>query len=477
MRMPKDAGVDKTATHGDRGRVTIGAGARTPYARPGWLLALLYLGYLLSFADRAIFSLALPDLRAAHGFSDAELGILSGLAFAICYAGVAPVAGWLADRYERKWIFAGSVAIWSLATGATAFATSFWEMFAARALVGTGEGGLMLLAVSLLSDTRQGKARDRALGVFISAGAMGNVIALFFGGSLMRHIGSADILSVPAPGSLAPWQTIFVIAAVTGFVFAIVVAATLQEPARTASPTQVGAISESEVSRFLKDHRRLLFTLYVGFSIVQMATVTVGAWIVAVLARQHGLSAGEAGAYFGSTGAVAAVVGALCFGPIISAVRKRGFSDAPILVCTTSAVTFALFLIVGVLASDLHLALALLTCAMLVVYGPTIASYVMMGEMLPAAARARLAGVNTLSNALISNAVGTALVGWLSDHLFVGNQSLAMALCAIVAGAIFVGVAIVQSGRASYRRRMAELAPAAVTGNAAGQGQEPDQEN
>lgn len=426
-----------------------------PARRAGWLLALLYIGYLLSFADRVLFSLAMPPIKAALHFTDGQLGILAGLAFAISYAGGAPFAGMLADRFERRWLFAGAVGLWSLATAMTAMATSFWTMFAARACVGIGEGALMLLAVSLLSDTRTGRARDRALGLFISAGAVGNVIALAFGGALMRDLTLKGGFMLPAFGMLAPWQSVFLIAGAIGLAFAAVIAATMIEPARHRSATD--SPDNASIWRFIRSHRGLIATLYLGLSTVQMATVTTMSWIIVVLQRNFGWSPGDTGLRFGLTAGIAAVIGAMSFGPLIGAVRGRGYREAPLLVCMVTAIGYGLLMIAGILVSSGTLALVLMTCALLLGYGPTISAYAMMGEVLPPAAKARLAGLNTLANAIICNTLGSLLVGLLSQHVFVGPRGAGQALAIVVAIGVVVGVMIVAAGRASYRRRVDEI--------------------
>lgn len=43
------------------------------------ILTLLYLGYLLSFGGRVIFSLALKPIKTTLELSDSQLGFLSGL--------------------------------------------------------------------------------------------------------------------------------------------------------------------------------------------------------------------------------------------------------------------------------------------------------------------------------------------------------------------------------------------------------------
>src|SRR3981081_1124519 len=72
------------------------------------ILLLLYLGYLLSFADRVIFGMVLKPVKDALGLSDSQLGLLSGIAFAASYALLSPLAGLMVDRGRRKLLMAGA---------------------------------------------------------------------------------------------------------------------------------------------------------------------------------------------------------------------------------------------------------------------------------------------------------------------------------------------------------------------------------
>ena len=62
-----------------------------------------------------------------------------------------PLSIW-ADRGVRKNVISVCVAIWSVATCLSGFATGFWTLFGSRALVGIGEAGYYPAGTSLLSD-------------------------------------------------------------------------------------------------------------------------------------------------------------------------------------------------------------------------------------------------------------------------------------------------------------------------------------
>jgi sugar phosphate permease len=61
-------------------------------ARPGYryyVLGVLILVYTLNFLDRQIVGILAAPLKAEFGLSDAEFGLLGGLAFALLYTTLA----------------------------------------------------------------------------------------------------------------------------------------------------------------------------------------------------------------------------------------------------------------------------------------------------------------------------------------------------------------------------------------------------
>jgi MFS family permease len=422
-------------------------------AKPVSVLPVLYCASLLSYVDRTIFSLSLQPIKTQFGFSDSQLGLLAGLAFALSYAAFSPVAGWFADRRSRKTVLIVAVTLWSAATLATALANSFGTMFAARALVGMGEAAVMPLAVSLLSDTRSPAERGRAFGLFHSASALGTVLAMLFGGVLIGAITRMGGLTLPLIGTLRPWQSLFVAAACLGVLFVVAVGTAMREPPRRTPETSVRT-EDGSVRSFVAANPLLLLTLYVSLSVVQMATITNFVWIVPALARAHGLDAATAALTVGSTAGIAMIFGSFAAGWMISKLRKGGDLAATLKVCVASVAVFACFTIPGYLTPGLTLSLVLVTIGAFFSYAPTVCAFAMMGEALPSTIRARLAGFNTMSNAVICNSMGSLLVGVLGDRLFEGQATIAHALtCVILIGTV-VGSGLILVGLPIYRRRM-----------------------
>jgi len=121
-------------------------------------------------------------------FSDLQLALLGTTSFVIFYTALGIPFGRLSDRVVRKNMIAGGLAVWSIFSGLTGFADSFWTLFFCRVMVGVGEATLGPAALSLLSDyfPPRRRATVQAIyssgiavgaGAFVAAGAAGAPVA------------------------------------------------------------------------------------------------------------------------------------------------------------------------------------------------------------------------------------------------------------------------------------------------------------
>ena len=51
-----------------------------------YVLALLTLGYVFNFVDRQVMTILIEPIKTEFGATDTQMGLLSGLAFALFYA-------------------------------------------------------------------------------------------------------------------------------------------------------------------------------------------------------------------------------------------------------------------------------------------------------------------------------------------------------------------------------------------------------
>ena len=182
-----------------------------------WLIFVLVLVSTLNFADRAVLSVLAQPIKEDLKLTDADLGMLQGLGFAILYSVLGLPLGWLAERASRKHLVAICVAVWSIMSAACGFASNFASMLLGRVGVGVGEAGLQPMASSLLSDHFRADRRGSTLAIIALGAPFGLLVGQSIGGW------------VAAEWS---WRAAFVVVGAPGLLVALVVLFGLSEPPR-----------------------------------------------------------------------------------------------------------------------------------------------------------------------------------------------------------------------------------------------------
>lgn len=147
------------------------AGAPELSQRQWAVLGLVSVASLFDQYDRSLIGLALPQIQAGLGISEAELGMLG----AIVRLGSLPALfiALAADRIGRRRALLGTVLAYTALTGASAFAPdprSFVALQFLSRVFGTAE---MLLAVVVISEELGAEARGWGVGAFLSIQACG----------------------------------------------------------------------------------------------------------------------------------------------------------------------------------------------------------------------------------------------------------------------------------------------------------------
>ena len=132
----------------------------------GWyILGLLATINTLNYANRSVIFPVYDDLRAAFGFSNAELGLL-GTVFMLSHALVTVPIGWAGDRLDRRKVMAFGMIVWSLSAVASAAASGLGSMLLSRALVGVGTASCVPIANALLADVFPQEQKARTISIF-----------------------------------------------------------------------------------------------------------------------------------------------------------------------------------------------------------------------------------------------------------------------------------------------------------------------
>ncbi len=194
--------------------------------RLGWLTDLTAGGLAKDIIAGLILAILLEDIKADLLLSDTQLGLLSGLAFAIFYATLGiPVAA-LADRVNRVNIISVALGVWSGMTALCGLAQNFTHLLLARIGVGIGEAGSSPPSHSIIADLYPAEKRALALSIYSLGVTLGAAAGQMFGGNLTYFF---------------DWRTAFIAIGLPGVVLAIVVKLFATEPMRKAEPGAVEA--------------------------------------------------------------------------------------------------------------------------------------------------------------------------------------------------------------------------------------------
>jgi MFS family permease len=159
--------------------------------------------YSLNAMDRQVFSVLLPQIREEYSFGLSTGGLLATI-FGLGVGAGALVAGFLADRYSRKWVMIAGILIYSLFTFLIPLAHGFISMAVYRTVSGIGEG-------------LQQAALYAAVGAYYSSRRATALGALNFGFGSGTVLG--PVLGVLIFASTGSWEVPFFIFGAVGFVF------------------------------------------------------------------------------------------------------------------------------------------------------------------------------------------------------------------------------------------------------------------
>tara|TARA_R110002072_G_scaffold81148_8_gene185854 strand:+ start:1895 stop:3187 length:1293 start_codon:yes stop_codon:yes gene_type:complete len=391
-----------------------------------WILLTVY---IFNFIDRQIVNILAEPIALDLGLSDTQIGLMTGLAFALFYTLLGlPIARY-SDRAStnRPRLIAIALATWSAMTALCGLAQNFYQLLLARIGVGVGEAGCTPPAHSLISDIVPPERRSSALAFYSLGIPIGTLLGMMIGGFLADWVG---------------WRMAFLFVGLPGVAMALVVHFMLREPrlgmARSSdSPAAPAPELSLWVSvRTVLQSRAFVLLLLAG-STASFLAYGKTTWTTIFFQRTHELTPGEVGFWFGVINGAAGILGTWLGGYLadrFGARNRRHVLTAPAIAMAVAApIAFLAYQ-----ASTWQVALALLIVPTLcnsLYYGPT---YSAAQGLVPLRARAIAAAVLLFFQNLIGLGLGPLFFGMLSDLLqpAYGEESVRFVLY----GAAFLGL-------------------------------------
>ena len=239
-----------------------------------YTLFMLVLVFTSSHVDRQIMGILGQPIKESLLISDTQLGLLTGIMFAVFYATLGmPMAMW-ADRNNRRNLISFSVFLWSLMTALCAAATNFMQLLLLRIGVGVGEAGSNPPSHSMIADLYPPEKRSTAMAIFGTGINWGILIGFLVGGWINEWYG---------------WRTAFVVVGLPGILLAVLVRYTVKEPPRGYSEAlkqETPAPAFREVVRFILRSAVLRHIVAAG-ALVSFAGYASVIWVPIYLSLIH----------------------------------------------------------------------------------------------------------------------------------------------------------------------------------------------
>jgi predicted MFS family arabinose efflux permease len=280
--------------------------SRTHTARTaGIALFLLTILNLFNFIDRYVLPGVQPLIQHDFRIDDAHAGLLTS-AFFFTYMCIAPLTGWLGDRFPRKPLIVAGALVWSAATLLTAFVHSYDTLLIRHAAVGIGEATFSIFAPALLADFYPEEERNRVLSIFYITIPVGGALGYLLGGELGEHFG---------------WRMPFYVAAAPGVVIALAFWLFVREPKRGGADTLQATDTRSSFQGLFRNPAYWTATL--GMAMWTFAIGGISTWLPTFLRRFAGYSVAGAGLTAGEITAIDGLLATIAGGWLAQTWLKR----------------------------------------------------------------------------------------------------------------------------------------------------------
>jgi MFS family permease len=350
---------------------------------------------LVNYLDRYLVMAVSPRIQESLLLSDAQLAWV-GSAFMLGYFLTSPLFGWLGDRYPRKALIAGGIAVWSAATALSGLAHSFETMILARIAVGVGEASYATLSPTIIDDISTPATKNRWIAIFYVAIPVGSALGFLLGGALEHAYG---------------WRYAFFIAGGPGLLLALVTVF-IREPPLGKRPAGAAAAGDSYLA-LLK--RPAYLSTVIGYVAQTFALGGFTFWAASFLYRKLCLELHVADFYFGLITVVTGLGGTALGGFLADRWPGVDRTRAALRVCAWSSLLGAPIALVALLLPSATGFLIALGATELVIFASIAPTNVAVMRTVPSHLRARAMAASIFAIHLFGDLVSPPVIGKLSD--------------------------------------------------------------
>ena len=368
-----------------------------------WLaLTILTAISTIGFIDRIVLNVLAVPIQAEFGLSDTEVGLLTGLAFAVLNVTLGIFVARQAERRHRLSLIAVGTFLWSIATALCGMVTTFWQLLLARIGVGVGEAIGLPANQSVVADYFPPEKRATAISVLLLAPPIGAFIGSALGGWIGQEHG---------------WRTAFIVFMIPGVILALLAWAFVAEPPRgrhdadaSDEVPSIGAVLKRLFA--LPSARNLL----IGSTVASLVGFGLNSFMAFLLIRKFDFSLAEAGLFAGLLASLPGALSVVLGGRLadrFGARRLQAYAELPGY-CLVIAAPIYIF---AITRDDVTLLLSLVFVAALFQYTYLGVTFGVFQNLLHSRMRATGSAVLNAIYSLLGQGLGPLVVGMLSDRL------------------------------------------------------------
>ena len=397
--------------------------------RQRWLVIVLTLAAVMAVIDRTILSLLFDPIKNDLGFSDTQMALVFGFAFAIANVLFTLPAGYLADRISRRSIITLGGFVWSGMTSLCGVAMSFGQLLFARAGVGFAESVIHPCSFSMLRSALPVSIRGRGFAVYGMSLMVGSALGFIIGGILIEVMTASGIGELPLIGDVKPWRLVMLALGVIGLPFALLVL-TVKEPPRNRSLHQNSG-TFAETLNYMKRYWSVYVPLVVYSATISMQANAYGAFLAPIPMRRWEIPVESVGRVLGLMMLFAAPAGLWITGVLMDKLSKK-YGPKGVAIIGVATIFMVMILATSAPIAPSPLWFYILTCGVFFVGGT---GFIITGTLIslitPARNMGKTSAVQLFIYGIIGMGVGPAIVGAVSDTFFpeVTQIGTAMAIC------------------------------------------------
>lgn len=239
------------------------------------LLVLLWIAFFLNQADRQIFSVVIPLIKADLKLTDSQLGLIAS-SLVWTYGVLVPVAGFIGDRWSRRNIIGSSLLFWSIATLSTGFCATLIQFVLLRGVATGGGEAFYAPAANALISEEHTKRRSFALAIHQTAVYFGIILSGLIAGFIAEQYG---------------WRNAFYLFGGLGILIAIVIFVRLKKDTPAQVHEKVNIVDTAKVIA----KKPTIILLTAAFACMVFVNVGYLTWMPSLLVEKFGLTLTQAG--------------------------------------------------------------------------------------------------------------------------------------------------------------------------------------